>query len=686
VQDIVDRLLAEPTQRILRWPAEGPPDPQRLLDLEWIVTNGIGGYASGTVAGVATRRYHGLLVASLGTPLGRTLMLNHLTEEVRRPDGERVRLGGEERLDALDLHAQALVEFRLDAGLPVWTFDLGGGLLLEKTLFLPHRQNSVHITYRLVQGDGPVRLKLFPGVHVRAHDAPFTNELSRPYTLTTTEDRFEIAGLPGDPPLRLRMHGNLPSFTVCWQTVAQLQHRIEASRGYGSVGVLSRPGHFRVTLTREHPATLVASAESWEVMQALSPEEAVRTERSRRLQLVSQAHPVAREGPAAELVLAADAFLVEPSWRVEDLQRARAAGGEARSVIAGYHWFTDWGRDTMISLEGLTLSTGRFAEARYVLTTFAHYVRDGLIPNLFPEGANEGLYNTADATLWYFHAIDRYVDVTGDRDLVRALLPVLRDIVGHHMAGTRFGIGVDREDGLLRQGADKLALTWMDAKMGDWVVTPRRGKAVEINALWYNALRLLAAWVSDLEGADHARWLVDAADRVRLSFNTRFWDAGRGYLLDVVDGPDGDDAACRPNQVLAMSLRHPVLDPSRWASVLSVVTDELLTPVGLRSLSPRHPEYKREYFGDLRARDAAYHQGTVWAWLIGPYVDAWLRVHPHDNDGARRLLDGLIEHLDHACVGSISEVFDAEVPYHPRGCIAQAWSVAETLRAWIKSS
>jgi predicted glycogen debranching enzyme len=340
----------------------------------------------------------------------------------------------------------------------------------------------------------------------------------------------------------------------------------------------------------------------------------------------------------------------------------------------------------MIALEGLTLVTGRHAEAGYVLRTFAHSIRDGLIPNLFPEGGREGLYHTADATLWFFHALDRYLDVTQDRATLRRLLPVLVDVVEHHLRGTRFGIGVDPKDDLLRQGAQGHALTWMDAKVGDWVVTPRRGKAVEINALWYNALRLLEEWVRAEGDAASAVSLGQRAERARAAFNERFWYAAGEYLYDVVDGEEGDDARCRPNQIVALSLRHPVLDAARWEPVLGVVRERLLTPVGLRSLAPGDPDYQARYDGDLRARDGAYHQGTVWPWLLGPFVDAWLRVHPADGAAARSLLAGLTPHLDEAGVGSISEIFDAESPFTPRGCVAQAWSVAEVLRAWVRTT
>jgi predicted glycogen debranching enzyme len=366
--------------------------------------------------------------------------------------------------------------------------------------------------------------------------------------------------------------------------------------------------------------------------------------------------------------------------------RATARGEGIRTVIAGYHWFTDWGRDTMISLDGLTLITGRHREARFILRTFAQYVRDGLIPNLFPDGSDQGLYHTADATLWFFHAVDRFSEVTENWSIVEQMLPTMRGIVDAHMRGTRFGIGVDPRDGLLRQGEDGYQLTWMDAKVDGWVVTPRRGKAVEINALWHNALCVMSTWERELGDAGRARQCSEAAAQVRESFNRRFWYEDGRHLYDVVDGADGDDPACRPNQVLAISLPNPVLDESRWADVMRVVQEKLLTPVGLRSLSPDHPDYKPKYFGNLRERDAAYHQGTVWGWLIGPWIDAWLKVHPDDKAGARRFLDGLIAHLPEFGVGSIAEIFDAEPPFTPRGCIAQAWSVAEVLRCWVKTA
>jgi predicted glycogen debranching enzyme len=674
-------------RRVIPWQRSNL-DPVPLLDREWLVTNGRGGYASGTIAGAATRRYHGLLVAALPAPLGRLMMFNHLLEYVRLPSFRTVQFGGEERVGGhLEIHGiEQLGEFRLEAGLPVWRYDVDG-FILEKRIYLAYRQNTVYISYRLVEGKGKVRLKLRPAVHFRGHDEPIADLPPRTYTLTAVDQHYElVGGKPNFPSLKLRLHGEQAAFTLYAQKVPDILYRVEMSRGYEFKGALWSPGHFRVDLESGVDATLVASTEDWETALALPPHVALAAELERRRRLVQAADPAVRRGLGAELVLAADQFVFRPLGRGPEEARARAAGDEVCSIIAGYHWFTDWGRDTMISLEGLALTTGRHTEAGYILRTFAHYIRDGLIPNLFPEGESEGLYHTADATLWFFHAVDRYVRITNDRDTLRLLLPRLVDIAQHHLRGTSFGIGVDPHDGLLRQGAEGYQLTWMDAKVGDWVVTPRRGKAVEINALWYNALCLLEAWLREADDADAAREVARHAERAQRSFNQRFWYPAGNYLYDVIDGEHGDDAALRPNQVFAIALPHAVLDPQRWQPVLGAVREHLLTPVGLRSLAPGHPDYKARYDGDLRSRDAAYHQGTVWAWLIGPYVDAWLRTYPNERPAAHQLLEGTSKHLSEACIGTISEIFDAEPTYTPRGCAAQAWSVAEVLRCLAKTS
>lgn len=673
------------TLNIMPWEKVEPEEAEALLSREWLVTNGLGGYASGSVSGVCTRRYHGFLIAALPAPFGRTLMLNHLAEEIRLPDGKLVQLSGEELDEAsLQLHSSRyLAEFRLEMGLPVWRYEFED-FVLERRVLMPHLQNTVHVTYRLSRGRGLIRLRIRPSLHFRPHEAPVSRLLEKPYQVTSIGERYEVSDGSGLPSLRLNLISEAGAFLLEGGRFRGIFYRLERRRGYDCQGVLWSPGYFRTDLKEGDEATLVGSTESWETILALKPQEAWDAEQERRQRLLAQAHAGARSGPAAELVLAGDQFIVVPTTRLADAARAYAAGDEARTIVAGYHWFTDWGRDTMISLEGLALITGRHVEAGYILRTFAQHVRDGLIPNLFPEGEREGLYHTADATLWFFHAIDRYLQYTGDRLTLRLLLPTLLDIVDHHLRGTSYGIGSDPKDGLLRQGQEGYQLTWMDAKVGDWVVTPRRGKAVEINALWYNALRLLERWVREERNLDEARPLQEEAERIKQFFNSRFWYEEGGYLYDVVDGERGDDASLRPNQILAISLPHPVLEASRWPSVLEILTERLLTPVGLRSLDPAHPDYKAKYDGDLRDRDAAYHQGTVWPWLIGPFLDAWVKVHPEDKD-LRRFLDRLIQHLGEACIGSIGEIFDAEPPFHARGCIAQAWSVAELLRCWVKA-
>jgi predicted glycogen debranching enzyme len=681
--------MTEPLRRI-PWPVVDAADPEALVTREWLVTNGLGGYASGTVAGVITRRYHGLLIAALSAPYGRTVMLSHVAEQVRWPDGRRAEIGGRERAGhgAGAQGSGFLVEFRLEAGLPIWRYDVDG-LILEKRVFLSHMQNTVHVMYELVGGAEHVEMALQPSVNFRAQEAPVSEPLGWPYEFRSVADCCEIAlKKSGLPPLRVLMQGGDTTFILKGKRIDQVLYPVEESRGYHAHGDLWSPGYYRVRLHKGETAALSASTEPFETMMVLRTVDALEAERHRRRRLIAQAVPEARQGAAAELVLAADQFIITPAGRTEEAARAHASGDEVRTVIAGYHWFTDWGRDTMISLEGLTLVTGRHAEAGYILRTFGHSVRDGLIPNMFPEGEKEGLYHTADASLWFFHAIDRYVEWSKDASTLSSLYATLKGIIDAHINGTRFGIHADPVDGLITQGAPGYQLTWMDAKVDDWVVTPRRGKPVEINALWYNALRLMERWATEMRDPRAGDYRA-RAHRVEQSFNQRFWYQAGGYLYDVVDteegGPASADAKCRPNQILAIALPHPVLARDRWEPVVRVVRDRLLTPVGLRSLARDDPDFKARYFGDLRARDAAYHQGTVWGWLAGPFVDAWLKVYPTDKAGAMRALEGLIDHLNEACIGSVSEVFDAEPPFTARGCIAQAWSVAELLRAWIKT-
>ncbi|MGZ5009125.1 MAG: amylo-alpha-1,6-glucosidase, partial [Methylobacter sp.] len=601
---------------VIRTNWTGDADEQEsLIKHEWLVTNGLGSYASGTVSGVPTRRFHSFLTVAHPDPLGRYVMLNQLSELVRLPDGNSQKIGGVEWADgSLELHGMSsLREFRLDSGVPVWRYELAGHVI-EKWILMPYMSNTVHIGYRLVSGEGPVRLKIRVAVHFRPHSAALDEGLpADAYDLKASSGGcLEIHGL-SIPPLRLYIEGENSAFTIEAKRFTDILYRIEKQRGYGAQGDLWSPGYFRVDLVKGKDVTLIASTESWESILALSPADTFQAELERRRRLLAAARPELNKGQVRQLVLAADQFIVAPTKRVAETALIRATGADVRTIIAGYHWFTDWGRDTMISLEGLTLITGRHVEAGHILRTFAHHLRDGLIPNMFPEGESEGVYYTADATLWFFHALDRYMEITGDKGIFKDLLPQLLDIIDHHIQGTLFGIRCDPGDSLLIQGDPRYALTWMDAKMGDWVVTPRRGKAVEINALWYNALCVMEKRLKEENLNPRLAEIAKLADAARLSFNRRFWNAETGYLYDVVDGEDGkNDPACRPNQLFAVSLPHPVLDQAHWQSMLQNVRAKLLTPLGLRTLSPDHPDYKADYHGDLRTRDGAYHQGTVW--------------------------------------------------------------------------
>jgi predicted glycogen debranching enzyme len=669
-------MSAGAAQLVLAWEAADAPD--LLAEREWLVTNGLGGFASGSLLGIPTRRYHGLFVPNLARPKGRHIMISRFDEEVE-VHGIRARLAGAELVGGTlecDAHLY-LKEFRLDHQLPIWIFEIGDHVL-EKTVVMPQHQNTVCVQYRLLHGDA-ARLKLRPYASFRRQDAELCHANTLPLIVSVAGNRHEICTQDGALHLRFDVLPHPAVFMTDQRVSADVLYRVERDRGYDHTETFFGPGYFDVELRLDSPVTFVATTHDWDSLRIDGPT-ATDAERKRAERLRSLAVPPARTGFGAQLVSAADQFIVLPGSRLEEATLAAASGDELRTIIAGYHWFGDWGRDTMIGLEGLTLCTGRHREAGAILRTFSRYVKDGLLPNLFPEGERQPLYHTADATLWYFHAIDRYQRVVGDDAILEELHPVLHSIIEHHIAGTDFGIGMDVRDGLIHAGAPGYQLTWMDAKVDDWVVTPRRGKPVEIQALWYNALNLMARWAA-LLGKPADRYL-ELATLARRSFNARFWNEAAGCLFDVIDGEHGDDASGRPNQMFSLSLPYPVLDETRWRNLLAYLETHLLTPYGLRTLAPGSADYKRNYHGDLRTRDAAYHQGTVWPWLIGHFIDAWLRVHG-DRERARAMLKAFPAHLLDAGIGSISEIFDAEAPYTPRGCIAQAWSVAEVLRAWV---
>ena len=663
---------------VLRWDRDR--DPLELRHREWLITNGLGGYASGTIAGIHTRKYHGLFVPNLAEPKGRHILISRCDEAVVTP-ARQVHLGGAEFENDrfVGESHRYLKEFRLDHRIAVWTFELDD-CVLEKSIVMPHNQNTVCVQYRLLRGQA-LDLQVRPFVAFRRHDETPASTPGDEFVVEVRRGHHEIRRADSPLVLRVALRPGPTRFMTDESDENQFVYRVERDRGDPAFDSAFSPGYFAASLAADQPVVFVASTHLWDRMD-FDAAAVFDAERRRLSGLLALAPHLEGDPFAEQLAMAADQFVVLPGSRLEENVMAQAEGSELRSIYAGYHWFGDWGRDTMISLEGLTLATGRFREAAAILRTFSHYIRDGLLPNLFPEGEREALYHTVDATLWYFHAIARYLEVTGDRSILPQLYPILTDVIEHHLQGTRFNIHADPGDGLLAASAEGYQITWMDAKVDGWVVTPRGGKPVEIQALWYNALKLMTSWGEQL-GVEHRAYDTHA-QRIRETFNERFWNPGTGCLYDVVDGPAGDDASIRPNQVFAISLQHPILYERHWAPVLETVRNRLMTAYGLRTLSAEHPDYKAHYRGDLRSRDAAYHQGTVWPWLIGHYVDAYLRARP-DRVGARQLLQAFPAHLCEAGVGSISEIFDAEDPFAPGGCIAQAWSVAEVLRAWLRT-
>ncbi len=648
-----------------------PDNIQNTMYKEWLVTNGIGGFACGSICGAPRRKYHSLLTAALPAPYGRTIMLNFVADKL---------ISSKQKMMLSLLHFQKekelpsffLTKFRTENNIPIWTFE-NEGIAIEKSLFFIHRQNTLCLSYKILSSPEPLELKWRPYLHFRLNDQAVNVQIpNESYCVHAKDFEYEIE-CPNFPNLKI-FNDQIQSFTIDPKVIPHVYYPIEEERGYESVGSLTSPGYFSIKLVQNQRTTFKISTESWETIHAIPAKEAWWIEGLRKKNLLKLAGDIGKIPITAKLVLAADQFIMTPKTRYQDMIRLQATGEEVRSIIAGFPWFTDWGRDTMISLEGLTLVTGRYRDAYAILHTFAHYVKNGLIPNMFPDGQSEGIYNTADATLWFFHAISRYIEYTHDEEIIEFLMPTLHEIIHSHQAGTLYGIKVD-EDGLLIQGQENFQLTWMDAKVGDWVVTPRRGKAVEINALWYNALKLYEQWIGKP---------LEITERCYESFNKKFWFEETNYLYDVIEGENGNDSSLRPNQLFAISLKYPVLKEDKWKFVLESVRKDLLTPVGLRTLSPNHPDYKAYYNGDLRSRDASYHQGTVWPWLLGPYLDVWHKVYPYDLYEAHKILKGMEEHLNSNCFGTVAEICDASPPYLPRGCFAQAWSVAEYLRSLVK--
>jgi len=660
---------------------------------EWLATNGIGGYASGTVAGMLTRRYHGLLVAALEPPLGRMVLLNQLDEMVqydrhfyplytnRWADGTVAPQGYRD-----------LESFALDGTIPTWTFACADALL-DKRIWMQSGENTTYIRYTLRRGSNPLILSCKAFANYRDfHSETYGGDWQM--QIEAVERGVCVRAFPTATPFYLfaqaerlqpttskqpKVGVQLPKWTLNHTWYRNFDLAMERDRGLVDCEDRLHAATLEVMLNPGDSLTVVASTQAYPNLDGSA---ALETRHRYEQDLLTRWRntpnlPTAKAPPWIEqLVLAADQFVVNRPLPNEP---------DGKTILAGYHWFGDWGRDTMISLPGLTLATGRPEIARIILRTFARYLDRGMLPNLFPDAGEAPLYNTADATLWYFEAIRAYYAATGDRTLLQELFPALVEIIDCHRRGTRYNIHLDPEDGLLYAGETGVQLTWMDAKIKNWVVTPRIGKPIEINALWYNALAIAGKFARLLGRSD--RDFGQMAKRTARGFG-RFWYSQGGYCYDVLDGPKGDDASLRPNQIFAVSLPTedllgtlPLLSPTQQRSVVKTVARSLLTSHGLRSLAPEDPQYQGIYSGNLRKRDGSYHQGTTWGWLLGPFVRAHLKVY-NDRDRALEFLEPMARHLQNACVGNLSEIFDGNAPMTPRGAVAQAWTVAEVLCAW----
>ncbi|MEP7343118.1 MAG: amylo-alpha-1,6-glucosidase [Acidobacteriota bacterium] len=632
---------------------------------EWLETNGLGGFATSTITGLNTRRYHGLLVAAINPPVGRMVLLSKL-EETLVMNGERYNLSANQYPSSV--HPQGycyLKEFRLDP-FPTFVYEVAG-VVIEKSVFMVHGENTTVVQYKLQEKSREVTdcyLEVHPLVAFRDyHSTAHENGLINDY-VEAAEGLATIHPYADLLKLYFAHDANELANTGYWYR--NFEYSVERQRGLDFTEDLFNHFALKFDLNKNTSATVIASTQPHTADEA---NEFRRAEIERRQKLLAG---VKNDELIRTLTLAADQFIV--------------ARGEQKTVIAGYHWFADWGRDTMIALPGLTLTTGRYDIARSILLEFAKHVDRGMLPNRFLDSGGESEYNTVDATLWYFEAVRALLAHTNDYDFVRTnLYDVLADIINWHERGTRYQIHVDA-DGLLFAGEPGVQLTWMDAKIGDWVVTPRTGKPVEIQALWYNALCVMEELAGRFGDAANAGRFAAMAEGAKESFNRQFRNEAAGCLYDVVDGEARDDSI-RPNQIFAASLHHSMLDEEQARQVVAVVQHDLLTPVGLRSLSPNDPRYVGRYVGDMRQRDGAYHQGPVWAWLIGPFITAYLKANGKTETTRKQVkqwIDGFLPHLCVAGLGQISEILDGDAPNAPRGCIAQAWSVAELLRVAVE--
>ncbi len=673
------------------------------LDREWLVTNGIGGYASGSILGATTRSYHGLLVASLHPPVERTVMVTKVDEEVVFPDSRSFLLGvNEYQGGAIDPRGNVHLEsVSLEGDIVCFSYRLTETLTIEKRVWMEYGQNTTYVQYMVrgfVESEQPnaqLTLTVIPFCVSRDYHATTKGSGDWQFIVDEYGNRCQIRASEDAPPYLL-IGGPSASFVNTGVWYWRVFHRRDAERGLADHEDVYQPGMFDIALSPGMRATFVLSAEQKLLSEDFggplheqAAAQAMMRHQRRIRQLLSAANQAVddlqlQDPIRARLVVAADQFIVaRPDYANVSPNRPLKLTPDRKTIIAGYPWFTDWGRDSMIALPGLLLSTGRYSEARGLLKAFVSFAHDGLIPNRFPDDGEAPEYNTADATLWLFHALNRYLATSNDWTLLKELFPALQSMIDWHIRGTDFGIGVDATDGLLRAGVHNSQLTWMDAKVNGKAITPRIGKPVEINALWYAALTAMESWAVHL--STDATQYSQLRTQIRQNFAARFWNEELGYLYDVVDvdGVSGqNDASLRPNQLFAASLTHELLSEEQIVGMFQHVTDSLLTPLGLRSLSPNDPAYSNHFNGDPVQRDSAYHEGTVWPWLIGAYIDVCMRIH-NDKSVLQPLLQPLVEQLWNTCIGTISEVAEPDPPYTPAGCYAQAWSVAELLRCWL---
>jgi predicted glycogen debranching enzyme len=640
---------------------------------EWLVTNGIGGFASGTVSGNLTRRYHGLLVAALQPPVGRMQLVAKL-DETARYDSADYALGTNRWVSgAIEPQGYVHIEsFRLEGTTPVWRFAIGDAIL-EKRIWMLHGENTTYLQYTMLRGSQSVELELRTLINYRDFHSN-THAGDWHMTIDAVKNGLQVTAFEGATPFYLLSADAKVEAQHEWARDYFLP--LEKYRGLDDREDYLLAAIFRATLQTNQSVSIVFSTDA----NAALDGNAARTENAKReVDLLAQWSST--DGPAAtaapgwirQLILAADQFVVK-----RDLADSTEVT-DGKTIIAGYHWFGDWGRDTMIALPGLTLATGRADIAKQILLSFARYIDDGMLPNNFPDAGGRPEYNTVDAALWFFEAVRQYFAATRDTETLDRLFPVMAQMIDAHVAGTRYQIHVDQADGLLYAGEPGVQLTWMDAKVGDWVVTPRIGKPVEINALWFNALETMAGLASAAKQS--AEPFVQLAARAKQSF-AKFWNSSAGYCYDVIDAPGiGNDATLRPNQIFAVSLPQSPLSAEQQKAVVDICARRLLTSHGLRSLAQSESGYQGHYGGGVRERDGAYHQGTVWGWLLGPFVLAYLRVYA-DRAAAMSFLEPLGKQIHSHGLGTLSEIFDSDAPFTPRGCIAQAWTVAEVLRAW----